>query len=48
MPSCQWPITAIGYNYRVVARISIKLCAQYHLVTFWEGDLSHLKYMSDH
>ena len=43
MPSCQWQITAISYD-RVVARISIKLCARYHQVTFWEGDLLRLRY----
>ena len=39
---CQWPITAINYD-RVVARISIKLCTWYHLVTLWEGYFVTLK-----
>ena len=47
MPSCQWQITAISYD-TVVARISIKLCARYRQVTFWEGDLLRLRYTSDH
>ena len=47
MPSFQWPITGINYD-RVVARILIKLCTQYHLVTLWKGDLSRLRYTSYH
>ena len=40
-------MTAISYD-RVVSRTSIKLLTRYRLVTLWEGDLSHLRYTSDH
>ena len=35
-------------RYMVVARILIKLHARYCPVTLWEGDLSRLRYTSDH